>query len=122
MERKERINDVFYETMKKFALLSDADIIVGKPVLTPSGTTVIPVSKMTIGFLSGNGEYGKIRMFQSNKNYPQSMASGGIASVKPCGFLVEKGKSVRFIHCPSDVYEKAFDSIEEFIKRINEEE
>ena len=121
MQKNERINETINETMKNFAMLSDADVIVGKPVLTPSGTTIVPVSKMTVAFLSGNGEYGKIKLFQPNKNYPSSTASGGIATVRPCGFLVEKGKSVRFIHCPSDVYEKALDSVEEFIKRINEE-
>ena len=120
MQNSEKINDAINETMKNFTVLSDADVIIGKPLLTPNGTTIIPVSKMTVGFLFGNGEYGKVKIFQPNKNYPSSTASGGLTSVKPCGFLVEKGESLRFIHCPDDVYEKAFNSIEEFIKKINE--
>ena len=121
MQKKDFNSETINETMRNFANLSDTDVIVGKPILTPSGTTIIPVSKMTVLMLSGNGEYGKIKMFQSNKNYPSSMASGGLASVKPCGFLVEKGKTVRFVRCPTDAIDKAFDSVEEFIKRINEE-
>ena len=121
MQRTEKYDEKLNETMKNFAALSDTDVIVGKPILTPCGTTVIPVSKMTVAMLSGNGEYGKIKLFQSNKNYPQTGASGGIASVKPCGFLIEKGKTVRFIHCPMDTMEKVFDSVESFIKGINEE-
>ena len=88
--------------------------------LTPSGTTVIPVSKVTVGFLSGDGEYGQIKIFQPNKNYPSSTASGGVAAVRPCGFLIEKGKTVKYIDCPDNVFEKAIDTFDHLVAALNE--
>ena len=119
-KNNEKLNGLISETVKNFASLSDADVIIGKPFVTPSGTTVIPVSKMTVGFLTGNGEYGEIKLFQPNKNYPSTAASGGVASVKPCGFLTEKDGEIKYVHCPSDVFERAYDTIEELLKNINE--
>ena len=119
-KNKEKLKGMISDTVKNFTELSDADVIIGKPIVTPSGSTIIPVSKMTVGFLSGNGEYGKIRLFQPNKNYPSTAAGAGVASVKPCGFLVEKDNDVKYVHCPSDVFEKAYDSVENLIKSIYE--
>ena len=116
-KQKERLID---ETLKNVNMLTDADVIIGKPIVTPSGSIIIPVSKITVGLLVGDGEYGKIKMFQSNKNYPSSTASGAVTSVKPCGFLVEKEGEISYISCPTDVFEKAFSTVEEVLKKINE--
>lgn len=120
MEKIGKKEKLISETMKNINLLSDADIIIGKPFATPSGTTVIPVSRVTVGFLSGDGEYGQVKIFQPNKNYPSSTASGGVASVTPCGFLVEKEGSVSFLNCPDNVFDKALDFVDKVIGELNE--
>lgn len=120
MDAIKQKENVINETLKNINMLSDADVVVGKPIITPNGTTIIPVSKITVGFLSGDGEYGQIKLFQPNKNYPSSTGSGAVASVKPCGFLVEKNDEVKYIHCPADVFEKAFATVEEVVNKINE--
>ena len=63
METVEKKENLVKETLKNINMLSDADVIIGKPIMTARGTTVIPISKMTVGFLSGDGEYGKIKLF-----------------------------------------------------------
>ena len=119
-EYKEEIKNVINETLKNFTYLSDANTIVGTPVVTSGGTTVIPVSKMTVAFLSGGGQYGEIKMFQPNKNYPLSTGSGGIVSVKPSGFIVEERGRVKFVSCPEDHLEKAVDGIINVLEKLYE--
>ena len=119
-EYKEEIKNVINETLKNFTYLSDANTIVGTPVVTSSGTTVIPVSKMTVAFLSGGGQYGEIKMFQPNKNYPLSSGSGGIVSVKPSGFIVEERGRVKFVSCPEDYLEKATDGLFKALEKLYE--
>ncbi len=118
--KKDKNQTLIDEAIKNFSMLSDADVIIGKPLISPSGITIIPVSKVVVAMLSGVGEYGEIKLFQANKNYPKSSASGGITSVKPCGFLIEKEGKIDYIHCPTDALEKAFDSLEGWIKSLNE--
>lgn len=100
--------------------LTDSNMVFGNPIILKSGTTVIPVSKVTIGLISAKGEYGEIKIFQSNKNYPNTGGGGGIVSVKPCGFLIEKNKSIKYISCPQDYMDKTIETITSFLENNNE--
>lgn len=115
----DKIENVITDAIKNMVSLTDVNMIVGSPIKSADGATIIPISRITVGFLSGGGEYGETKLF-GKKDFPYSGASGGMVSIKPSGFLVERGKSVKFIHCPSDVFEKAFDTCEEIIKNANE--
>ena len=35
----------------------DVDTVIGEPILTQDGSTVIPVSRVSFGFVAGGGEY-----------------------------------------------------------------
>ena len=47
------INEAMNLTMEKLRDMIDVNTVVGKPVTTPDGTTLIPVSKVSFGFASG---------------------------------------------------------------------
>ena len=119
-EYNEEIKNIINDTLKNFGYLSDANTIIGTPVALSGETTVIPVSKMTVAFLSGGGQYGEIKMFQPNKNYPLSSGSGGVISVKPSGFIVEERGRVKFVSCPEDTLEKAADKLFGALEKIYE--
>ena len=69
----------------------DTNTIVGQPIITPDGVTLIPVSKVSIGFGSGGGDYGKAQ--------PHGFGGGGAAGLKidPVAFLVIKDGSTRIL-------------------------
>ena len=115
---KEEIKNVINETLKNFACLSDANSVVGSPITADNGVTIVPVSKMTVGFLSGGGEYGEIKIFGGNKNYPLTSGSGGIVTVKPSGFIVVENSGVKFISCPEDYIEKGMDELFKMIGKL----
>ena len=48
-----KINALMDMTVSKIRQLVDADTIIGKPISTPDGITVIPVSRMSFGIGTG---------------------------------------------------------------------
>ena len=72
--------------------LVDSNSIIGSPITTPDGATIIPVSKMSFGFASGGSDF--------PTTSPKDMfggGSGGGVTISPVAFLVIKGDSVRMI-------------------------
>ena len=54
---KHPINDLMEVTMEKMREMVDSNTIVGQPITTPDGVTLIPVSRLSFGFGSGGGDY-----------------------------------------------------------------
>ena len=79
-------------TLHKIREMIDANTVVGTPITTPDGTTVIPVSKISIGFGGGGSDFGK----NQNSN-PFGGGAGGGVKVTPVAFLVIHEGSVRMI-------------------------
>ena len=72
MEKKHPLNDLMRETMAKIREMVDTNTIVGQPIITPDGVTLIPISKVSFGFGSGGGDYGKTRPRISAAAAPQA--------------------------------------------------
>ena len=89
----ERIMDNAFVKLKG---LVSADTVVGNPVTTADGVSIIPISKLTMGFLTGGGEYADMSR-ESYTEYPFAGGSGAGISVSPVGFLVSAGKSVKLV-------------------------
>ncbi len=89
----ERIVD---NAFTKIRTLVDADTVIGSPVTTNDGVSIIPISKVTMGFLTGGGEYSDMSR-QNYTEYPFAGGSGAGVSVSPVGFLISDGKSVKLV-------------------------
>ena len=96
MEIKENSNlsDLIGNSLKSLKDLSDSETIIGSPITTASGTTVIPVSKLSMGFVGGGLDYGKkLKAKPDLKEYsegkPNFGGGGGTGiSLVPVAFLV----------------------------------
>ena len=51
------VENIMRSTMEQLRQMVDVNTIVGSPVETGSGTVLLPVSKVSMGFVSGGGEY-----------------------------------------------------------------
>lgn len=91
VERKTPLNDLMHATMEKIHEMVDTNTIVGEPITTPDGVTLIPISRVSFGFGSGGGDYGKTG--------PQNFGGGSAAGVKidPVAFLVIKDGATRVL-------------------------
>lgn len=116
------INSLMDTTMKKIKDLVTANTIIGDPITTPDGTTIIPVSKVTYGFASGGSD------LPTKKDNRECFGGGSGAGVtiQPIGFLTISKGNIKMI--PIEKYDgaadrivgmipEAFDKISSFIKK-----
>lgn len=91
MEKKSPLNDLMRSAMEKVREMADTNAIVGQPITTPDGVTLIPISKVSMGFGCGGGDYGKVQ--------PRSFGGGSGAGVNiaPVAFLVIKDGVTRVL-------------------------
>ncbi|WP_417044337.1 GerW family sporulation protein [Dysosmobacter sp.] len=91
MEKKTPLNDLMRATMEKIHEMVDTNTIVGQPITTPDGVTLIPISKVSFGFGSGGADYGKVQ--------PKDFGGAAGAGVKidPVAFLVIKEGTTRVL-------------------------
>ena len=77
--------------MENLKSIVEVDTIVGKPIETQDGTTLIPVSKVSFGFGSGGAQ------FDSKDPGKISFSGGGGAgvSISPVSFIVVSGGQAR---------------------------
>lgn len=113
-----KIKDLMSSSMNDLSDMTDVNAVVGKPIYTPDGTTVIPICKVTMGFMTGGGEYGEVRQLKNDKDSPFAGGSGAVISMKPVGFLTSNNDGVRLISTDKDVYTKLFETAEEFFEKI----
>ena len=107
--RENKINRVIDTAMKNLSTLVDVNTVIGKPMKTEDGSLIIPVSKVTLGFMTGGGEYGEVKVMKKDRAIPFAGGSGAIVSMKPTGFLVNAGKGYRVIAAANEPYEKILD-------------
>ena len=113
-----KIKDLMSSSMNDLSDMTDVYAVVGKPIYTPDGTTVIPICKVTMGFMTGGGEYGEVRQLKNDKDSPFAGGSGAVISMKPVGFLTSNNDGVRLISTDKDVYTKLFETAEGFFEKI----
>lgn len=87
------INGLMDVTLEKIRQMVDSNTIIGNPINTADGTTILPVSKVSFGFTSGGSDFASAKT-------PKELFGGGSGagvSMTPVGFLVLKDGTVRFI-------------------------
>ena len=83
-------------TIAKIREMVDVNSVIGDPITTPDGTTIIPVSKVSVGFGGGGSDYVS-RNVNKLDNHPFGGGAGGGIKVTPIAFLIVKEGSVRML-------------------------
>ncbi|MGI5899509.1 MAG: GerW family sporulation protein [Christensenellales bacterium] len=115
------IDAIMKTTMENLKEMVDVNTVVGTAVMSRDGTTIIPVSRVSFGFVAGGGEYslntsGK---GETPQTLPFAGGAGAGVSVAPVGFLVVEDQGVRMLsaHVPSSV-DRMIEAIPSFIGEI----
>ena len=96
-DKNQKLNNFIDSSLAKLDTLADVNMVVGKPITTASGMQVIPFSKVTLGNLTGGGEYGDVKVIKEIDGFPFAGGSGAVISMKPMGFLIDDGKNCRIM-------------------------
>lgn len=96
-EKNQKLNALIDNSLDKLDALADVNTVIGKPIVTASGFQIIPFSKVTLGNLSGGGEYGDVKVVKETDTFPFAGGNGAVISMKPMGFLVDDGKTCRIL-------------------------
>lgn len=83
------MNELIGITMNNIKGMMNSENVVGKPIVMPEGSVVLPISKVTVGFVTGGGQYGQSNGKQ-NFALPFAGGGGGGVNITPIGFLVCK--------------------------------
>ena len=93
-ENNHPINNLMETTMAKIREMVATNSVVGEPIVTDDGVTLIPVSKLSFGFASGGSDFGSKNQ-QAAKNFGGGAGAG--VNVVPVAFLVVKDGNVKLI-------------------------
>ena len=118
---KNKIEEVMTTAMSNLRSLVDIDVVVGKPIVAEIDMTIIPLTKVTMGYVSGGGEYNADLKEKRDAEYPFSGGSGGGMSIKPVGFLVIKNKVVELVKIEAkSAIERLIETVPEVAKFISQ--
>lgn len=124
------IEGLMSETMEQLKHLIDVKTIIGDPIQTADGSTIIPISKVSFGFVAGGSEFPE----QQNSDQTESQnsseesdlpfggGSGGGVSITPIAFLVTNKQGHEIIHLQdrNHLYDKLVEVAPQAVDKIKD--
>jgi len=113
------ISEMMQSTMENVKNILKVDTVVGDPIYTPDGITLIPISKISMAFGGGGVEYSP-----KNGNTAKPYGGGNATGVKidPIGFLVIKEGVVRMVNITppaNTTVDRIIDLVPQIIDRVD---
>jgi len=116
MANENKIPEIIKSSLENIRSIVDANTVVGEPISTDVGTTIIPISKISVGVATGGVDYND----KAERPRPQNFGGGGGTGlmVSPVGFLVvDKNGDVEFINVGMKGKPDPVDQIADFVER-----
>lgn len=118
MANENKLQEIIRTSLESIRSMIDASTVIGDPIATEAGVTIIPVSKVSLGYASGGLDY-------NGKNHPtpQNFGAGGGTglTIAPVGFLVIKNDgSVEMINVGQPAPQDPIEQITSIIERCPE--
>mgnify|MGYP004640551709 FL=1 len=118
MQKNNQIDEVTQKAIKSLNEIATENNVIGKPIIA-GGLTVIPLTKVSLAFMSGGGEYGSVKVVKANKKFPCTLGSGAVVSLKPSGFLIINKNQTKIVRADSDIYDRLLNKAEEVFSANN---
>ena len=119
------LEGLFSASMDGLKGMIDTNTVIGKPIETSDGTTIIPITKLSLGYGMGGWNYDSSKTTSDNKNDGITAGAGGGVTVEPVGFLVISEGNVKIVNVDTtspfeklcDVLPSALDSVASIFKK-----
>lgn len=122
------IEGLMLTAMNSIEDMIDVNTIIGEPIETSTGTTIIPISKVCFGFAAGGSEFkGETVDEYTRKDKDESIqyrlpfggGSGAGVSIKPISFLIVQEDKVKLLPVNhSSCVDRIMDYVPEFIDKV----
>ena len=106
------LNEMMTNSMGKIRDMVDVNTVIGDPITTPDGVTLIPITKVSIGYGGGGSDFPTSAA--SNRDNAFGGGAGAGVKITPMAFLVIRGESVRML----PVAEPASTSVDRIIELV----
>ncbi len=90
------IGNLMQTTLENIKDMVDVNTVIGDPIAAGNGSTIIPISRVSFGFVAGGGEYDAAHQ-TTQDSLPFAGGSGAGVSVQPVGFLVVGDDGVKML-------------------------
>lgn len=115
------IENIMQTAMAEIKEMVDVNTIIGDPIIATDGSTIIPVSKVSFGFVAGGGEYGDSADGQQEPKFPFAGGASSGISICPIGFLVVDGNEVQLLSVAGrNTLEKVIENMPKIITKFKE--
>lgn len=123
---KHPIESLMGVSMDNIKDMVDVNTVIGDPVQTQDGSTIIPISRVAFGFVAGGGEYAVSGAQTGAYGMPFAGGAGAGVSIHPMGFLVCGRNGVRLLSAgsasPMERVAELIPQALESIKKMDEDE
>ena len=119
----ENIQNLISGAMEKIKTIVDSNTVIGEKVETGDGTTIIPISRVTVGYVVGGGEYADLSSRRVANHFPMAGGSSGGMSLSPVGFLIITNGEVNFINVENKtLYQTILNTFNSILSKMNEKQ
>ncbi len=119
MEKQHPIGDLMATTMQKIREIADVNTIIGQPI-EADGVTIIPISRLTVGFASGGSDFASKNQKPEGDN-SFGGGSGAGMSLSPVAFLIVKDATVRLLPVaphPGSAVDRVVDMVPDVLDKV----
>ena len=124
------IESLMMTAMSSIQDMVDVNTIIGEPIETANGITIIPISKVCFGFAAGGSEFSGETIKEYNRKdkdeeiaykLPFGGGAGAGVSINPVAFLVVQEASVKLMNVDHDsCIDKLLDYVPDLMQKLNE--
>ena len=107
------LSEMMLSSMGKIRDMVDVNTVIGDPITTPDGVTIIPVTKVSIGYGAGGSDFAT-KIYPANRDNAFGGGAGAGVNITPVAFLIVRGESVRML----PVAEPASTSMDRLIEQL----
>ncbi len=120
--KENKIESLIKVSLEKIRNLIDVNCVVGSAITLPDGSIIIPISKVSIGFVAGGGEYNDLNAKRNSADFPMAGGTGGGFTVSPIGFFVVNKDKFKIIHADKstaflELIKNATDVLKKFMEK-----
>ena len=114
------IENILKSTMTELKGMIDVNTIVGAPFVSPNGCTIIPISKVSFGFVTGGAQYGKATKGEEEQ-YPFGGGATSGVTIAPVAFMVADDDMVKVLTISHrNALDKLMENAPQLIKEVSD--